>query len=219
MLRDRFKDAPWFSTARVHCLVGGAGGIGSWLALLISRAGFYPEVHDFDIIEAHNIGGQLYSKSDIGKYKVDALKETVKLFSDMDISVSTEKMDENSTTSNYVFSAFDNMKARKDMFEVWHRENKGDPNSIFIDGRLLMEQMQIYCVTPSTADRYREEALFDDNEVEVEACTLKQTSHSAAMIASLMVGFFTNHITNVRKGKIREVPFYHEYYIPINLTT
>jgi hypothetical protein len=46
---------------------------------------------------------------------------------------------------------------------------------------------------------------------------MKQTSHSAAMIASHMVGFFTNHMTNNAVGeKDRTVPFFWEYFIPIN---
>lgn len=29
--QSRFKDAPWFPKNNEICLVGGAGGIGSWL--------------------------------------------------------------------------------------------------------------------------------------------------------------------------------------------
>ena len=39
------------------------------------------------------------------------------------------------------------------------------------------------------------------------------------MIASMMTAFFTNHITNVyAKEIIREVPFYYEFIVPMNLT-
>ena len=59
--------------------------------------------------------------------------------------------------------------------------------------------------------------LFDDTEVQDAPCTMKQTSHSAAMIASHMVGFFTNHMTNnAVEEKDRTVPFFWEYFIPIN---
>ena len=127
------------------------------------------------------------------------------------------------------------MKARKDMFEGWKEYvsewkeanelaiglgensvvNKNVP--VFIDGRLLMEQLTIFCVTPDKIDEY-EKHLFSDDEVQEAPCTLKQTSHSAAMIASHMVGFFTNHITNNVVGeKDRALPFRWEYFIPINL--
>lgn len=53
---SRFKDAPWFPKEETAIIVGGAGGIGSWLSLLLSRAGFYPIVYDYDRLEEHNLG-------------------------------------------------------------------------------------------------------------------------------------------------------------------
>ena len=232
---SRFKDAPWFPKEETNVIVGGAGGIGSWLTLLLSRAGFYPVVYDFDVLEGHNLAGQLYTQKDaeIGALKVDALKGLCKHFADTDITVMAEKYTKDSMTHNYVFSAFDNMQARKDMFAAWkeyvkewedfkgiadaaHIPNIPLSEPIFIDGRLTAEQMQIFCVTPDKIEEY-EKHLFDDSEVEDAPCTMKQTSHSAAMIASHMVGFFTNHMTNnAVKDKDRTVPFFWEYFIPIN---
>ena len=232
---SRFKDAPWFQKEETNVIVGGAGGIGSWLTLMLSRAGFYPVVYDFDRLEGHNLAGQLYTKEDaeIGALKVDALKGLCKHFADTDITVMAEKYTKDSMSHNYVFSAFDNMQARKDMFAAWkeyvkewedfkdiadaaHIPNISLSEPIFIDGRLTAEQMQIFCVTPDKIEEY-EKHLFDDTEVQDAPCTMKQTSHSAAMIASHMVGFFTNHMTNNAVGeKDRTVPFYWEYFIPIN---
>ena len=220
VVRSRFKDAPWYPKETISTVIGGAGGIGSWLTFLLARAGFDPIVYDFDTVEEHNIGGQLFGIEHIGKYKVNALKEIVIGFSDVQITAMNERFNLASMSHQYTFAAFDNMQARKDMFEVWWRDNSENPNAILIDGRLLMEQMQIFCVTKDTAMEYFKEHLFDDSEVEPENCTMKQTSHSASMIASLMVGFFTNHMTNVRQGSVvRQFPFMHEYFIPINLTS
>lgn len=218
--RSRFKGAPWFPTEKVMAIVGGAGGIGSWLSFYLARAGFTPYVYDFDMIEEHNLGGQLFAKSYIGELKTVSLQKIIKDFCDMDIMIDNSKFDTDSMGHQYMFSAFDNMQARKDMFEVWYEANKDNKDAIFIDGRLLMEHLQIFCVTPDTAMKYKEEYLFDDSEVEDEECTLKQTSHTAGMIATYMVGFFTNHITNVVQGsKVRQVPFFYEYFVPINMVT
>lgn len=231
---SRFKDAPWFPKEAIHCVVGGAGGIGSWLSLMLARAGFLPIVYDFDHIEEHNIGGQLFTREDAksgSTPKVDAIKGLVLHFADVDIIANNEKYTDKSMSHHYVFSAFDNMKARKDMFSAWKNyvkdwqdknalqeipEMKDNNVPIFIDGRLLMEQLTIFCVTPDNMGEY-EKHLFDDSEVAEEPCTLKQTSHSAAMIASHMTAFFTNHMANNIVGeKDRAVPFRWEYFIPIN---
>lgn len=234
---SRFKDAPWFPKEETAIIVGGAGGIGSWLSLLLSRAGFYPIVYDYDRLEEHNLAGQLYTKLDAenNTLKVDALKGLCKNFADTDITVMNERYTKDSMSHHYVMSAFDNMQARKDMFgawceyvEEWEYFNKtlkaGEEGfnefstytPIFIDGRLTAEQMQIFCVTPDRIEEYKKH-LFDDSEVEDAPCTMKQTSHSAAMIASHMVGFFTNHMTNnAEQDSVRAVPFMWEYFIPIN---
>ena len=90
---DRFKDAPWFPKEDTFVLVGGAGGIGSWTSLLLSRAGFKPIVYDFDTLEEGNLAGQLYPKSLINKPKVDALQSIIRDFSDDEILVFNEKVD------------------------------------------------------------------------------------------------------------------------------
>ena len=202
---------------------------------MLSRAGFYPIVYDFDRLEEHNLAGQLYTKLDAeaNVLKVDALKGLCKHFADTDITVMGEKYTKDSMSHHYVFSAFDNMQARKDMFSSWkeyvtewgefktavdtsEEVNISMCEPIFIDGRLTAEQMQIFCVTPDKIGEY-EKHLFDDSEVEETPCTMKQTSHSAGMIASHMVGFFTNHMTNnAVREKDRNVPFFWEYFIPIN---
>jgi hypothetical protein len=216
---DRIKDAPWFSPEGVECLIGGAGGTGSWTTLLLARAGFKPVVYDFDILETHNLGGQLYRKSDVGKYKVEALQQMCLDFSDTSISVYNAKITEETPTHYYCFSAFDNMLARKAMFDIWKKSFDSHPNPLLIDMRLEAEQIQIFCVTPLSVDLYVEEHLFNDSEVEDAPCTFKQTSHCAAIISGQAVSFFTNHITNIKEGNTaRAVPFYYEKFLPISLT-
>lgn len=218
---NRFKEASWFPEKDETVLIGGAGGIGSWLTFFLSRAGFQPIVYDYDVIEEHNLSGQLFKKSDISKYKVTALKDMLLEYCDHTISTFINPVDENSPTHYFVFSCFDNMKARKDLFNVWKKSIKDCPvTPVFIDGRLEFENLQIFCVTPSTMDLYEQEHLFDDADVEEAPCSLRQTTHTAAMIASHMTAFFTNHISNIYTRKnIRELPFKYEYFVPMNLTT
>ena len=43
--------------------------------------------------------------------------------------------------------------------------------------------------------------LFEDSEVPDLPCTMKQTSHIAAMIATHITSLFLNYITNKKSGK------------------
>lgn len=226
---NRFKEAPWFLSMPEEekaiipystINIGGAGGIGSWTALFLSRAGFYTYVQDFDTIETHNIGGQFYRADDIGFFKVDILQKLIHDFTGSHMcSVSTEAV--GNYTPGYLFmvSAFDNMKARKMFFEAWKKSlinyGIGDKDGLFIDGRLSMEGYEIYCVTPDKIKEY-EETLFLDEEVEDLPCTMKQTTHVAAMIGSQITALFTNHVTNIKAGKaIRSVPFKYTFFTPL----
>ena len=60
-LKKYYPDA-----AILQPVVIGAGGIGSWLSILLSRIGVQPMIIDYDTIENHNLGGQLFKESQIG---------------------------------------------------------------------------------------------------------------------------------------------------------
>lgn len=54
----------------------GTGATGSWVALALSKLGVRAiELYDMDLIELHNVPNQLYSKSDVDKFKVDICKQ------------------------------------------------------------------------------------------------------------------------------------------------
>ena len=216
----RFQGLDWYSQDNAPVVVvGGAGGIGSWLSFFLARANFNVILSDFDTVEEHNIGGQLFKRSQIGRYKAEAVGRNVSEFSTNTINAQIVKITEETATHEFMFSAFDNMNARRAMFKVWKRSWNSMNRPIFIDGRLNAEQFQIFCVTPENADVYERIHLFNDSEVEDAPCSAQQTTHTAAMIAGHMVGFFTNHITNINlRDEVREIPFMYEYFTPMNLT-
>jgi hypothetical protein len=271
---DRFKDLDWVHKASHNrVLIAGVGGIGSWLALALARSNFNITLRDYDTIEAHNSGGQLYSHKEAGMLKIHALRDTVKYFCDSQVSHMSSKIEESSDVSkfNYYASCFDNMEARKILFnkyvEEYHKKlenevryelnwgNKLEDVDItslrknftligveetsildkikkleeiatelsilkeckynnhynatlpkFIDGRLGVENYEIYFVdSHETMLKYQQE-LFDDNEVEDLPCTAKQTSYMAMMISSMMTNTIINSLSD-----IREVPFKTSY--------
>lgn len=215
--KSRFRDASWFKKIDeivIPIIVGGAGGIGSWLTLFLSRMlppTSYIILYDFDKVEEVNMAGQLFRIKDIGKLKVIAIKEIVQEFSGYEkITLQPDRYDLESLRSPIMFSCFDNMKARKDMFENWLQEAEKYPDSIFIDGRLNAEQFQVFYVTLENAKVYQEKYLFDDSEVDDTNCSYKQTTHFAAAIAAKMVQGFTGFL-----DETYELPFKYEEIGPL----
>lgn len=208
----RFKDSEWFGIP-LNIVIGGVGGIGSWFAVLISRTGEHTlALYDIDTVEGTNLAGQFYTSADINVSKVEAVKRHILNMSGTDCQVFAinEPVDENTPGEPIMVSCFDNMKARRHMFEAWKRVVTDEPK-IFIDGRMNAENFQMFCVTPDRIDEY-EKHLFSDDMVEDLPCTYKSTSHTAAMLAAKMVTLLTNWVSNVKQGnEVRSIPFKYDY--------
>lgn len=218
----RVKGASWFPLLYdKDVIVIGQGGIGSWVSLLLSRIGCKLYTFDMDTFEEHNMTGQIIRKKDIGKSKVDAIAQIIEEMSpECIIDTHNYAYTEESFTGNIVICGLDNMAARKVAFTNWIKylsDVEDRSKCFFQDGRLTAEQLQIFNIPgdkPALIQEYYNKHLFPDKDLVEGDCTFKQTSHCAAMIASHMVGFLTNWVS----GLPRKVPFFHEYFIPINYT-
>ncbi len=97
----------------------GAGALGSLLADNLARQGVQQlAVIDFDRIEQHNVGTQIYRQSDVGAKKVDVLKSH--LFRAVAIEISTygTRLEKHTVRkhlrgSGLVVDTFDNSSSRK----------------------------------------------------------------------------------------------------------
>jgi len=214
---SRFNEAPWFKEGQ-DVLIGGSGGIGSWLALFLARQSCYIYIFDDDNFEEVNIAGQFCKVSDIGKSKTLATRENIVDFTGNRNVEQFGLYNEDSLANSITFSGFDNMKSRKIMFDNWIKyvnDDSKDNFSVFIDGRLNAEEAEIYVVTPDKIEDYRK-TLFDDSEASPLNCSYKSTSHCSAMIAALMTSAFNNAFTNYKlKLNYREVPFSIKYQLPL----
>lgn len=209
----RFSDAPW-AKAIQHIVVGGVGGIGSWAAMYLARVGHKLYMYDMDTIDETNMGGQLYSIAQIGSNKAVATKENIHAFcgDDANVTVYGKYTEEDGMTTPVVFSCFDNMAARKLMFEKWAAYDKRE---LFVDGRMLAEVGMVYVVQKGQEDAYLE-TLFEDSEVEEAPCSFKSTSHCGALIGSLMISGLNNYLANKTQGnEDRWIPFKTDFALPM----
>ena len=219
----RFSGAEWFKEIqKTRIIVGGCGGIGSNLIFQLAR--MTPAnitVYDDDVVEMVNMAGQLFSYSDIGKTKVDAIAGMVMNYTSMrQILAIRQKFTATTEAGNIMMSGFDNMSARKTFFYTWkeHISKKSMEDRkkcLLLDGRLSIDTLQIFCIRGDDTyniDRYQREFLFHDYQAEQTVCSMKQTTYLACMIGSLMVNLFTNFVAGQLDPILPyDLPFFTEY--------
>lgn len=215
----RFSGAEWFN--KIHeqnIIVGGAGGISSWLAFLLARTNAGEiTIYDNDKVEAVNLAGQFFGIHDVGSTKVYAVANHVREFADYyNLNYIKSRYNDYCKASPVMMCGFDNMEARKVFFNKWksYLRSRFDPsNFLFIDGRLSAECLQVLCVQGDDAQAiktYEEQYLFSDEMADATVCSYKQTSFMSNMIAATMVNIFVNWCAN-QASSFRPVPFFTEY--------
>lgn len=216
---SRFSSAEWFDIiGETEVLVGGAGGISSWLSTLLSRTNVKSIfMYDYDKVETANLSGQFFGVDDVGLYKVEAVARRIRTMSDFySVSYTKEPYTRDSMAWDVMMCGFDNMSARKIFFDKWRQHLRGHLNPsqcLLVDGRLSAETLQVYCIQGDDTQaihEYMEHCLFSDDEADHTVCSYKQTSFMANMIAGTMVNLFVNWCAN-RAGGFRPVPFFTEY--------
>ena len=220
---SRFSSAIWYEAIQKKTIIlAGVGGIGSYVGFLLAR--MRPTalfIYDPDIVETVNMSGQLYSREDVGSYKVSALSTMINKYCDYNsVFAIPERFDESNDASDIMICVFDNMVARKIYFNKWldHVRSKSEAeraNCLYIDGRLAAEEFQVLCIKGDdefNINRYKKEFLFSDVEADATVCSYKQTTFMANMIASVMVNLFVNFVANQCEPLIdRDLPFYTTY--------
>ncbi|MCK5580567.1 MAG: sulfur carrier protein ThiS adenylyltransferase ThiF [Candidatus Omnitrophica bacterium] len=106
--------------------IGGAGGLGSNIALTLVRCGFKNlEILDSDVVEASNLNRQQFSLEDIGKDKVIVLKKRLRAINP-DAQITTHKILwslENSPSffngCDFILEAFDHAECKRDFVEYY----------------------------------------------------------------------------------------------------
>lgn len=220
---ERFRGATWFEFAsEQNIMLAGVGGIGSWLAFMLSRIN--PQsitIIDDDSVDASNMAGQLFAIDDVGKPKVSAVQGLMEKYSRYSRTTGlAQRFAYNSNPVPIMLCGFDNMSARRVYFSKWCDLVKATPEAerkdmLFIDGRLSAETLQIFCMSGNDEyyiREYNDKWLFSDSEAESTVCSYKQTSYCANLIASLMTNLFINWCANHCNPLIdRSLPFFTEY--------
>ena len=183
----------------------GCGAIGSSAATQICRMGgekFY--LYDYDQVESVNIGVSQYNHDDIGKNKVDALKEHL-LSINPNINVQVEhalfEYYSYQGENDIAILGFDSMKSRLDAVETLCQFKNARPKYI-IDGRMGAEHYQQYIIEQPTLLKYKK-YWYSDEEGSTEPCNAKATSYCSNMSGSF--------IANSVRKLIMEQPYNRKF--------
>ena len=220
---SRFSGAEWFNAIRnTKVIIAGLGGIGSNVAFQIAR--MIPlnlTLYDADEVELANMAGQLYSLADVGKNKVDAIADMIRLYTSINtVNAIPRNFTARTEPGDIMICGFDNMRARSVFFTSWknHIENKSmkeRAKCLYLDGRLSMDCLQVLCIKGDdeyNIDRYNKEFLFSDIDADATVCSMKQTTYLACMIGSIMTNLFTNFVAGTLNPVIPyDLPFFTEY--------
>lgn len=128
--------------ARIHII--GCGSVGSTVAENLARCGVTKmTLWDFDDVEAHNIVNQMFRQQDIGKKKVEALKDLL-IDINPEISEDVELKPDGWTgkmLSGYIFLCVDNIELRRQIVE---KHYDSPYVKAMFDFRTLLESAQHY---------------------------------------------------------------------------
>ena len=219
----RWSGFDWADQQKEIMMIG-AGGIGSWTCLSLSRIMHEIYIIDGDNVDETNVqGGQMYRQSDIGKSKVSAVAEICNQFGCVNnLTPIKEMYSLDFGMMDICITGLDNMKARKEIFLEWENHTLAkDPaeyeDCLFIDGRMAGELCEVFVVQgdhPEQIEEYKN-WLFDDNEIEELDCTMKQTTFVAMGIATFITATFCNWLANKKMGaEFKEVPFHQRFFGP-----
>lgn len=181
-------DPKEFNDRGLRVDVIGSGATGSWLVMILAKMGLKNiHVWDADNVEMHNLPNQLFRLSDIGKPKVEAIKEIVKIATGLDIVAHNEFVTPSTKgLGDVVFLLTDTMSSRKEICDNCLSYNM--KTKLCIETRLAAKQGRIYAFNPSSKVELKrwQSSLYTDEEADPSACGLTTTlGASAAYIASI----------------------------------
>lgn len=165
--------------ATIPITVIGAGAVGSCTVLALAKSGAeHITVYDDDSIEAHNLPNQWYRLADLGRPKVEALKELVRDMTGVEISTRPTRFAGHGATE-VTICAVDSMDIRIDLWRCLHPRPE-----LYVDARMGAEVGKVLCVGPF--GNWYENTLYPSSEAYQAPCTAKATMYCASGLAAFI---------------------------------
>ena len=172
----------------------GAGSIGSFTALTLAKMGVGTiKIFDGDGVTTTNLSSQFFRNKDVGKFKVDAIKEIIEEFSECKV-IPINQFYKNRALSEYVIVATDSMESRR---VIWEQFNKQPKAQYLIEARMGAELAKVYTIKNKYNDfNFYIETLHSDAQAYKLPCTARTIIYNVQMISSLIVRAFKSIVQN-----------------------
>lgn len=207
------KSRDYFNPINVNqrCHIIGCGSVGSTVAELLVRLGLTKiSLYDFDVVSSHNLANQMFNHSDIGRLKVDAVKDlicNINPDAEKDVATYEEGYVDTTRLSGYVFLCVDNIDLRR---EICTKNKFNQSIKAVFDFRTRLEDAQHYAAKWGdnamvenllrSMDFTHEEA---KAETPVTACNVEMgVAPTVRIICSYGVANFMNF---VRNGDLKKI--------------
>lgn len=120
---DLSKSYTYFQPEKINCRIHivGCGSVGATVAENLARCGLTKfTLWDFDVVEPKNLANQIFRVKDIGKPKVEALKDILMdINPEIDADIKLKPKGWNGEQLNgFVFLAVDNIELRRKIVEM-----------------------------------------------------------------------------------------------------
>lgn len=180
----------------------GCGAVGSTIAEQLARIGIKKlHLYDFDNVSEHNITNQMFFATHIGKTKLEALKEILKLINpEIELTLHKDGWTPGVPLTGYVYLAVDNIDTRKEII----KDNLFNPMiKAMFDTRMRLTDAQHFAAKwtnegkkflQDTMNFTREEAA---SSTPMSACgTTLSVTPTVRIICSLAVANLINVLLN-----------------------
>ena len=165
----------------------GVGAVGSKIAMEIAKLGV-KTIHlwDADIVEAHNIANQDFYLEDIDTPKAVTCASRIKKATGIEPVAHETYIEEGMEVElgDYVILAVDTMKARRDIFNNFLKNNF--TTEMVVEVRMGVEELRVYGFNPNKRQDIIKwtNTLVDDEKTVESACSAKTTVGATASITS-----------------------------------
>jgi molybdopterin/thiamine biosynthesis adenylyltransferase len=182
-------------------VVVGAGSVGSWAALALAKMGVQRmTVWDGDIVSEHNASVQVYSSAEVGRRKVEVLKQWIESLANQDIAALPIKLDKEARPvfngNTILVMAVDNMDARK---YLWDLAKICPEIRLVIDPRMGGEVLRLYVVNPHDPihEEFYQSNLYSSVEAEQLPCTAQGIIYTSMFAAAFVAGAVSSFVNGL----------------------